>query len=117
MRLTLKQFLSDSPDETGFIIITASSPRVEDIQECTWYEKGGVEAQVQVGDCSQKVYLSFDVKDDISLEKRIAKLNVMIDNLTLLRNTLPALWEDAKSNVEAYKELNKGNEDEKVSTN
>lgn len=103
MRLTTKQFLSDSPDETGFIVIIASSPRVEDMQESSWYrDNTTVESQVQIGDCSGKVYLNFDVNSEENLKKRIAKLNVLIDNLTELRETLPILWEDAKVNAEAY---------------
>lgn len=114
MRLTRKKFLSESPDETGFIVITASSPRVEYMKENSWYrDNTTVEAQVQVGDCSHKVYLSFDVNSEEDLKKRIDKLNIMIDHLTELRDTLPYLWDDAKINATAYKELNKDEEDEK----
>lgn len=117
MRHTRKQFLSDSPEESGLIVITASSPRVEDIQECTWYEKGGVECQVQIGDCSQKIYLNFNIEKESDVKKRIDKLNVLIDNLTELKEMLPVLWADAKVNAEEYKKLElikeRENEDEK----
>jgi hypothetical protein len=123
MRLTRKQFLSDSPDETGFIVITAMSPRVEDMKECSWYsDNTTVESQVQIGDCNSKVYLNFDVKDEVSLKKRIDKLSILINNLQELKDTLPILWDDAKVTAEIYKELNKegseaAKENEKLSTN
>jgi hypothetical protein len=118
MRLTTKQFLSNSPDETGFIVITASSPRVEDMEGSSWYrDNTAVESQVQIGDCSQKVYLNFDVNSKENLKKRLDKLDVLINNLTELRENLPILWEDAKVNAEIYKELNKEKEDEKLPTN
>jgi hypothetical protein len=115
MRHTRKQFLSDSPDETGFIVIIASSPRVEDMEDSSWYrDNTTVESQVQIGDCSQKVYLNFDVNSTENLKKRIDKLDVLINNLQELKEKLPLLWDDAVKNTEAYKETNnKEKEDEK----
>lgn len=105
MRLTRKQFLSDSPDETGFIVITAATCRLEDMND---YEakSPNVSAEVQVGDCSKKVYLDFNIYKDKDVKKRIDKLNVLIDNLIELRESLPDMWQDAQVNAQVYK-LNK----------
>lgn len=101
MRLTRKQFLSDSP-------------RVEDMEDSSWYrDNTSVESQVQIGDCSQKVYLNFDVNSTENLKKRLDKLDVLINNLQELKEKLPLLWDDAVKNAEAYKETNREKEDEK----
>ena len=117
MRLTRKQFLSGSPDETGFIIITASSPRLKDMEESSYYITSGVDAEVQLGDCSSKIYLNFNFNKEADLQKRLDKLSVLINNLQELKDTLPILWDDARVSAAIYKELNKEKCDEKVSTN
>lgn len=113
MRLTLKQFLSDSPSETGFIVITASTSRIEDVdEEGSWGLKSPtVNAEVQVGDCSKKIYLDFCVYKDSDVQKRIDKINVLIDNLQQLKEALPTMWCDSVRVCTEYKELNKTKEE------
>ena len=113
MRLTRKQFLSDSPDETGFIVITAQTSRKEDFEEDEWSLKNpNVSAEVQLGDCTKKIYLDFCVYKDSDVQKRIDKLDVLINNLQELKEKLPSFWADAVHSAEVYKEANKEKEDE-----
>lgn len=118
MRLTRKQFLSDSPDETGFIVVTAQTAREEDLKDDDWsFKNPNVAAEVQVGDCSKKVYLDFSVYKDSDLQKRIDKLSIMINNLQELKDNLPTFWEDAVKSAEAYKLTKEAEEKEDLCTN
>lgn len=106
MKFITKQFLNDSPNETGYIVVNATTPKFEDM--CDWESKcPEVSAQVQIGDCSQKIYLDFSITKDSHVQKRIDKLNVMINALEELKGQLPKMWVDAVQNAEAYKESNK----------
>lgn len=114
MRLTLKQFLSDSPSETGFIVVTAETAQLENVdEEGSWSLKNpNVNAEVQIGDCSKKIYLDFCVYKDSDVQKRIDKINVLIDNLQQLKDALPTMWCDSVRVCTEYKELNKDKNDE-----
>lgn len=116
MRLTKKHFLSDSPDETGFIVVTASTPLLEKMEQ--YDREPRVDAEVQVGDCSKKIYLDFNIYKDSDVQKRIDKLSIMINNLQELKDALPTFWCDAVKNAEAYKFIieNQDKENEKLST-
>jgi hypothetical protein len=110
VRLTKKQFLSDSPDETGFIVVTASTPLLEKMEQ--YDTEPRVDAEVQLGDCTKKIYLDFNIYKDSDVQKRIEKLDVLINNLKELKDALPTLWCDAVHSAEIYKEDNKEKEDE-----
>lgn len=111
MKFVNKQFLNDSADETGFIVVKALSDRYEDLTD--YYAKNPCcNAEVQIGDCSKKVYLDCSVNKDTDLAKRIAKIDVLIDNLLALKEALPRTWEDAVIQSQKWLEENKDVEEE-----
>lgn len=105
MKFTRKEFLNDSAEETGFIVVKCTSPREEDL-ETYWAKNPSCDAEIQIGDCSKKVFLDCSVHKDSDVAKRVAKINVLIDNLTLLRDQLSPTWEDAKIVAQKWLEDN-----------
>jgi hypothetical protein len=106
MKFVNKEFLNDSVNETGFIIVKGKSDRQEDLSEHS-AENLYMEAEVQISDCSKKIYLDFSVTKDSDLVKRLAKLDVLINNLVELRTHLPVLWADTQLQAAIWLDNNK----------
>jgi hypothetical protein len=96
MRYTTKNFLSPSPEESGSIICKIETQRASDVKGNQWViQQGGhMSASVRVADCSQHVYLDFDATGQKSFEKRVMKLDKMIDDLQAMRHQYIAMWEN-----------------------
>jgi hypothetical protein len=113
MKYINKQFLNDSADETGFIVVKATSERYEDLTRY-YAEHPSCDAEVQIGDCSKKIYLDCSIHKEADLKKRTDKINVLIDNLVGLRDILPVIWADAVLQSTLWLEENKDVEEEEM---
>lgn len=112
MILVQKQFLNNSEDETGYIIVKASSPKYEDINN---YHAAHPEltAEVQIADCSKKIYLDFSCYKDSDVRKRLDKIDVLINNLLDLRHELPKIYDDAVTQAKLWLDNNRDSDKEK----
>ena len=83
-----KMFLEpDNPDESGFIVATV---------ELAWSE-GNMGAQLCVGDCNRRIWLEFGVdKQDNTIDKRLAKLDNMINGLKEFRKAMATVHKQVK---------------------
>lgn len=106
MQYCQKIFLSDHYDESGTMVVKAASDRQEDLSRYG-AESPSVEASVQFRDCyNEPISLDFRVTSDRRLEKRLAKLDVMIFQLQQLKEQLPVFWEDAKVQAQTWLDAN-----------
>lgn len=76
-----KQFLNDSHEEFGYVSWRVSVDKMGH----NYYP---VNSSLHIADCSDKITLDFDCRDTKSIDKRIAKLDVLIDSLLRMRTTL-----------------------------
>lgn len=81
MRERHKQFLNDSHEEFGYVSWKVSS-------DGTGYQYYPVNGSLTIADCSDQIVLDFDCKDVKSVDKRIAKLDVLVGSLQDLRKAL-----------------------------
>ena len=107
MRYLDKQFLSDSYGESGHIVVQFSSPLLEEYREGNYNRY--VNADISIADCSKTICLDFTFSDEKAMEKRLKKIDKMIEVLQNARKALPELWEDLKKTSEQY-EKEKENE-------
>lgn len=94
MKYVSKKFLSDGAYESGSVCIYVTSPR--EGKEFRSYTT--VDAQVKIGDCSKFAELDFSLSKDGDLEKRLNKLDVLIDELTNMKQHLQDQWKYVKEN-------------------
>lgn len=101
MRYVRKEFLSPSADETGNIVCQIETPRQKDISEyhtkdgCAW-----MRGTIKMSDCSKTVHLDFDCHDQKSYEKRIAKLDKIVEEVQAMRHQYEAAWNNHLRDVE-----------------
>jgi hypothetical protein len=101
MRYVRKEFLSPSADETGSIVCQIETPQQKDISEhytkegCAW-----MRGTIKISDCSKTVHLDFDCHDERSYEKRIAKLDKIIEEVQAMRHQYEAQWDNHLRDVE-----------------
>lgn len=104
MRYTDKRFLSDCHDETGSMVCTISTSRVVDMDEYTVNRDPYISGTIQVRDCGrQPVHLDFDACGERGYNKRILKLDGMIEQLQAMRNQYEALWKNQLKDIEFKK--------------
>lgn len=94
MRYSTKNFLSSSPDESGSLICKVETSLASDISDWTIRNGGQINGSVRVADCSQYVILDFDAVGQKSYEKRLSKLDKMIEDLQAMRHQYVAMWEN-----------------------
>lgn len=93
MRHIDKRFLSESIGETGAMVCTIETPLAKDISDWTIREGGHISGSIQVRDCNGRpVHLDFDSTGQKTFEKRIAKLDLMVDMLTRMRKQYEEMW-------------------------
>lgn len=94
MKYVSKKFLSDGAYEDGSVCIYVTSPR--DVSKMkSWSD---VEAQIKIGDCSKFVELNFSIGKDCDLEKRLAKLDVLIKEIYTMKQHLVDQWAYVREN-------------------
>lgn len=92
MRYVDKQFLSQCYGESGSIVVQFSSPTLDDYSEGNYNRY--VDGDIAISDCSKTINLDFTFSDENSMNKRIAKLDKMIEILQNARENIPKLFED-----------------------
>lgn len=81
MKYNRKAFLSDNPEETGSICGRAKI----DGGYCT------LEAELRIYDCNRSVTLDFDCFDLSEIPERVAKADLLIEEITKFRDALISL--------------------------
>lgn len=94
MRYVSKKFLNQSAYETGSIVVYVETP--ENAEGMRGYS--GVESEVKISDCNKFITLDMSVNKDSDLENRLGKINVMISELTDLKDHLIEQWKYIKDN-------------------
>lgn len=100
VRKTSKQFLSDTPYEYGSVcweVFVDPEDRYDLIQ-----------ADLRITDCSEKIILGFSSQKEKHIDKRIQKLDNLIDSLKEMRKVLKS-----KEVAEVVKTKLKAREEEK----
>lgn len=95
-RYVSKEFLSPCAHETGSIVCQIQTPLVKDIAE--WDAKRGpyLQASIKLRDCSDNIVLDFDVTHTQKrFDKRLAKLDKMIEELQNMRTHFVQMWEQS----------------------
>lgn len=100
MRYVDKQFLSQSYGETGNICVQFSSPREKDFLDREWERY--IDGSICISDCSKTIYLDFNFEDEETMNKRLEKLDKMIEVLQNARNVLPDMFKEFKELQDKY---------------
>lgn len=110
MRYINKQFLSDDYHESGSIVVKCETPKdiKADKNELDAIIDEGdiyVDASVQIRDCyNEPISLDFSFSDEGGYEKRMKKMQLMLDILGEFKEQLSIHWEDIKARAEEVKE-------------
>jgi len=119
MRYISKQFLSPCAHETGSIVVQIETPLVKDLHAYNYNWQGtsigevtikpDLDANVWFRAChGEPVKLDFDASSDKDFDKRIAKLDVMINELSKMRGQMNEMWYSHLRDIEfKKKELEK----------
>ncbi|WKV20509.1 hypothetical protein 16Q_116 [Pseudomonas phage 16Q] len=101
MRYVSKQFLSPAAHETGSIVCTVETPRIKDMSDWGSGAKPSLHASVGFRACyGEPVSLEFNCESQRAFEKRQDKLNLMIDELTKMRDQMTEMWYSHLRDVE-----------------
>lgn len=108
MRYVTKEFLSPHPYESGHLICELSTPRVKDLRDYHLREdRGEIFGEVFIADCSKKVCLDFNATGQKAFDKRLAKFDNLIQQLTAARNQYQAMWENHQRDLKFYEQQKK----------
>lgn len=104
MRYISKKFLSADLEESGSMVVSASTPKGTDYDAYTAHNPR-VNAKVVFRACyGEPCELDFGFQTDGGLAKRLAKLDLMIEELQSLKEQLTPMWEEHKVTAEQYKQ-------------
>lgn len=106
MRYVSKDFLSQSPDESGSIICTIRTIQVKDMSQYTVNRGGKIEGSIQITDCSRMIELDFYAEGQRGFEKRLAKLDLFIEKLNAMRHQYTHMWENHQRDIAHYVSIN-----------
>ena len=101
MRYVDKQFLSECYGESGSMVVQFSSPTLEDYEESSYWRT--IDGDISISDCSKTICLDFNFSDEVTMKKRIAKLDKMIEMLQNVRTVLPQLLADREKVAEEFR--------------
>ena len=110
MRYVDKRFLSNCYGETGHIVVQFQTPRVKDILEHNYWTD--VDGGIEISDCSKTINLDFTFNDKDSMEKRIAKIDILIEVLQNARDMMPVMLADLEANLKEAEEQKEGENNE-----
>lgn len=101
MRYVSKEFLSKSADESGSIVCQIETPRQADIHQHHVQDKVTyIWAKIKINDCSKHVTLDFDCHDQKSFEKRVEKLDKLVQEVQTMRKQYEEMWYSSLRDVE-----------------
>ncbi|UAV89730.1 hypothetical protein [Pseudomonas phage COT4] len=93
MRHTEKRFLTEDAHETGSMVCTVETARVKDLDEWTVRHDPYISGDIQIRDCGGRpVNLDFDARGQKQFEKRLKKLDGMIEQLQRMRVQYHEMW-------------------------
>lgn len=99
-RYVSKEFLSKSADESGSIVCQVETPRQKDIgAHHVLNGVGYIWAKIKINDCSKSVMLDFDCHDQKSYEKRIEKLDKLVEEVQTMRKQYEEMWNSSLRDV------------------
>lgn len=103
MRYVTKDFLSQSPEESGSVICKITTARVKDITVYNVREGGRIDGSLRIADCSEHIELDFYAVGQKSFDKRVEKLDTLLEKIQAMRNQYVTLWENHQRDIEFYK--------------
>lgn len=110
MQYISKRFLSNDYDEADSIVVLGATQDPEHIGE--WQAKNVyVPVHVELRDAEKAIYLDFSLDREHSLDSRLDKIDVLIDELKKLKTVLPQLAVQAQ--IDATEWLAKQLEEQK----
>jgi hypothetical protein len=104
MRFVTKDFLSPSPDESGSIICKIKTAQVKDFTPYMVREGGRIHASVRIADCSENIELDFYAEGEKSYNKRLEKLDFLIEKLQSMRSQYVEMWDSHQRDLKFYKQ-------------
>lgn len=99
MRYVSKEFLSNCAHESGSIVCTIETAKPEDISSYRAKQGSNIDADIRIADCSEHVILDFNAVGQKAFDKRIAKLDKMLEEITLFREQYIACWKQHQLDI------------------
>lgn len=106
MRYTTKDFLTPDPHESGSVICTIETALTKNIREWTISKGGEIGAQLRISDCSGNIYLEFGACGQNEYDKRLKKLDTLIEKIQAMRNQYEEMWNSHVRDVNYVKQKN-----------
>lgn len=105
MRYISKQFLSPCAHETGSMVVTVETPLVKSLYVSFNNEyRPNLDASVTYRAChGEPCNLDFNASNQKDFDKRIAKLDLMISELTKMRGQMTEMWYSHLRDIEFKK--------------
>ena len=105
MRFVTKDFLSQSPDESGSVIVSINTQQFSKLTEYSnaVRNNGVISATVRIADCSDHVVLDFHAEGQKNFEKRCQKLDFLIEKLQAMRKQYGEMWESHLRDIAHFK--------------
>lgn len=105
MRYSSKEFLSQSPYESGSIVTMVETALVKDICSYTLGQDPRMVAKMTLRACyGEPLELDFDVYGKGGFEKRLAKIQKLQDEIGKFKSHFVSGWENHLRNFEFAKE-------------
>lgn len=100
MKARGQKFLNESHYEGGTVRWMVSNEETD--YNILRKGKDGIESELVITDCSRSIALEFGSENPKQFKKRIAKLDVLIDELGKMRTTLLLVEEDSLRKKKKY---------------
>lgn len=92
MRYVSKEFLSNCAHESGSIVCTIETVKQEDISSYRAKQGGNIDAGIRIADCSEHVIIDFNARGKKAFDKRLEKIDKMLEEIKLFREQYIACW-------------------------
>lgn len=101
MRYVSKEFLSPSAHESGSIVCTAETSKPDQISSYRAGQGGSIDGSIRIADCSEHVIIDFQATGQRAFEKRVKKIDKMLEEITLFREYYIACWKQHQLDIAA----------------
>ena len=101
MRYVSKEFLSPSAHESGSIVCTVETSKPDQISNYRANQGGGIDASIRLADCSEHVIIDFNATGKKAFDKRLKKIDKMLEEITLFREQYIACWNQHQVDIKA----------------
>lgn len=99
MRYVSKEFLSPSAHESGSIVCTAETAKPDHISSYLAGQGGSIDASIRLADCSEHVIIDFNATGQKAFDKRVKKIDKMLEEITLFREQYIACWKQHQLDI------------------